>query len=335
MKKFIIVLGFGRSGTTWISDMISKMNGRLILFEPFHPSVTHLSQRIAYTPVDRGIEGYLIAQLLTDVLTKRHKKLWLLRNHVPTKLEEVSQSFVATLWNECDILGFKEIRANFMIEWFASWLDAKIVFVIRHPCAVVASIKNRTNFWEFGWPRTYHLFLKRTIFNPKYDKHPIAEFRPFVMALREDIQKYAVMWAITHAIALPELRQLRIPLFFYEDFYQDPFQSARKLSTYLGNPEINIHPAHIFTPSMTTLKTFHGISGMEDQISAKGPAIFWEGALTDLEVRKTLDIVNLFGIDLYDRTGLRDQQPLADDGFDLPIASYENTQNTIPVSQVI
>ena len=96
MKKFIIVLGFGRSGTTWISDMISKMNGRLILFEPFHPSVTHLSQRIAYTPVDRGIEGYLIAQLLTDVLTKRHKKLWLLRNHVPTKLEEVSQSFVAT-----------------------------------------------------------------------------------------------------------------------------------------------------------------------------------------------------------------------------------------------
>ncbi len=307
MDKLVIVLGFGRSGTTWISDMISKMYGKLILFEPFHPSVTELSQGIAYSTVDKGTRSVLIDQLLTRVMGKRHKKLWLLRNHLPARLEQISDTFVEKLWDECDILGFKEIRANFMIEWLATSFLAKIVFIIRHPCAVAASIKNRDNFWEFGWPGTYHLFLERTIFNEKYNHHPIAERRELIKGLDTDIEKYAAMWAITHAIVLPKLKQQRIPLFFYEKFYEDPFDSARTLAAYLGNADINIHPAHIFTPSMTTLKTFHGISGMETQITEKGPAMFWDGSLSEQEVKKILFIVGEFGIDLYDTVGCRPQ----------------------------
>lgn len=297
--KTIIVLGFGRSGTTWISDIISKISGNLILFEPFHPSVTEHSRMFSYSYIDGGEASSLLKNYLNDVLTKRHRKMWLMRNHVPVALDRISNTFLNRLWVECAVLGFKEIRANFMIEWFYKNIDCKIVFILRHPCAVIASIKNRSNFWEFGWPETYELFLRKTIYHNRYKNHKIRNHTTIIKNAQTDIAKYTVMYALTHAIALPQLEQLGIPIFFYEDFYADPFGSVRRLSEYLGNGSVNIHPSYIFTPAMTTLKTFHGIHAMEENIANKGASLFWENELSGKEVNQILEIVNTFGISIY------------------------------------
>jgi hypothetical protein len=299
----IIILGFGRSGTTWVSDIISKNLGYLILFEPFHPSVTVHSQDISYETILSDRAAIPLKSYLHDIVNKRHRKMWLLRNHVPGKLEDISEDLINMLWRECNIAGFKEIRANFMIDWFHHNFNSKIVFVVRHPCAVVASIKKRGNFWEFGWPETYELFLERTIYSEKYRNHKINKLAHTILEAKTSVEKYALMWAITHAIVLPQMEQLNLPVFYYEDFYTEPFHTTKKLLRYLNYLKINIHPSYLFTPSMTTLKTLHGLYIKEKIIAEKGSAYFWEKELTTKDVDSVMEIVRHFGIDIYDESG--------------------------------
>ncbi|MCF6158859.1 MAG: hypothetical protein E3K32_09875 [wastewater metagenome] len=304
MQSIIVILGFGRSGTTWLSDVISKKMGGLILFEPFHPSVTNCSSQFAYSHISQEKDSKLLEGFLNDVLNKRHKRKWLLRNHIPVSLDEVTDDFQDTVWQECNILGFKEPRASFLISWLQKNFNAKIVFIVRHPCAVIASIKKRVNFWEeFGWSQNYKMFLQKTIFSESFHNHEIINYIDVVENARTDIEKMSVMWSITHSVAIEELERLSIPIFHYEDFYYAPFLFFRNLFAYIGYSGSNLHPSYFFTPSMTTVKTLHGLYNYEGKFVEKGASLFWENILDDSEVDTIMKIVNSFGIYIYDKTG--------------------------------
>jgi len=295
----IALLGFGRSGTTWVSDIISKVTGTLILFEPLHPSVTELSEKFAYSEVTNTKDSKQLKEYFDAVLSKRHRKMWLLRNHVPVPLDKVSEAFLETIWDECRVTGFKAIRGNSMVDWFHNELGSKVVFVVRHPCAVVASIKRRSNFWEFGWPRTYELFLSKTVYNG----NRAARFKDIVESVDDDLGKCAVMWAVTHAIAIEKLDALGLPIFYYEDLYREPFRYVREMFEYIGDGRVDIHPSHMFTPSMTTMRTVHGLYDKEGDIADKGASAFWEKDLTERDVDMVMELVRSFGVDLYGRDG--------------------------------
>lgn len=295
----IIILGFGRSGTTWISDIVSKIFGGLILFEPLHPSVTDWSERFSYSTIIDRDNSILLKQYFERVLNKNLLKHWLLRNHLQTRIEESDPHFINLIWKECSVIGFKEIRMNFMIDWLINFHNAKIIFIVRHPLAVIASIKKRTNFWEFGWPSTFEMFIEKTIFNSCYRNHRIHKNKDIVKNARTDIQKIAIMWSITHAIAVPELTKHKLPVFYYEDFYRNPFLYVKAMFNYLGEEQINIHPSYLFTPSMTTLKTIHGLKNMSSKISSKDLSFFWDEVLSLDDIKSIMDIISCFGVHLY------------------------------------
>jgi hypothetical protein len=304
MKK-IFVLGFGRSGTTWISDVISKVSGQLILFEPFHPSVTEFSREFSYAAIS-NVNSKLIQSYLQDVMAKKYRKMWLMRNHIPVSLDKVSEGFLNEIWERCEVIGFKEIRANFMISWFYQNFDCKVVYVVRHPCAVISSIVRRTNFWEFGWPDTYNSFLKKSLLSRDGEAaNSFMNLLPSDIINTADsyIDKIAVMWSITQLLAYSQIRDLGLPMFFYEDFYAHPFEFVKDLLDYLELGSRNIHPAYIFTPSMTTLKTLHGLYEKEGDLERMGAAIFWDKVLGDAQVEQIINIVKGFGIHIYDKTG--------------------------------
>jgi hypothetical protein len=196
---------------------------------------------------------------------------------------------------------------------------------MRHPGATVSSIKGRSNFWEFGWPETYNMFLKRTIYNDHYKDHPITNCLDVVKRAETYAEQCAVMWAITHAIALPELNRLGLPVFFYEEFYDLPFESSRELMRYLGYGDVNIHPSYLFTPSMTTLMTIHGIKIMEEERAKQGIA-FFEEKLSKKELDDIMKIVTTFGITCYDLNGLIKPHDTIDClHYPVPLVSGTNT----------
>ncbi len=298
-KGPIVVLGFGRSGTTWISDIISKALGGLVLFEPLHPQACSFAADVCYDDLSGQASSRRVNAYLNTVLMKNYRQRWLLRNHLFTPLEEVSGEFIEAIWDECQVLGFKEIRANFMIPWLRTQLDARIVFVVRHPCAVIASIRKRANFWkEFGWDRHWQMFLERAIATTPADE-TVSAAQLAARSARSDLEKQAAMWAVTYAVAQAELDAAGAPFFYYEDFYERPFAASRALFSFLGHPDINMHPSHLFVPSMTTMRTVHGLTASESDFVRHGEAMFWDGVLAEGEVGEIMAVVAASGIKAY------------------------------------
>ncbi len=294
----IVVLGFGRSGTTWLSDIISKSLGGLILFEPLHPRTCSFAADVCYASLSDRESSQRAGAYLAAVLAKENRHPWLLRNHVFTPLDEVSSEFIEAIWSECRVLGFKEIRANFMIPWLRENLNARIVFLVRHPCAVIASIRRRPNFWnEFGWDAHWRMFVERPLATPA--DAAVGTAQRIARRARSDLQKQAAMWAVTYAFAQAELRSGAVPMFHYEDFYAQPFAAARNLFACLGYSDIHMHPSHLFVPSMTTMRTVHGLTATESDYVRRGEAMFWEDVLSEGDVREIMAVVADSGIDAY------------------------------------
>ena len=295
----IVVLSFGRSGSTWVSDIISKNMGGLLLSEPLHPETCPFPQEACYSD---GYEPGLSARLLDflhEVLAGAYRNRWLLRNHLFTPLEAVSQAYMDMVWDETRVLGFKEIRANFMIDWLIENLDARIVYLVRHPAAVIASLRRRKNFWnEFGFETHWRLFLEHVVQNPRNE----AVLRPYLQTIvtaRTQIERETVMWATAHKLASQALARHDLPMFHYEDFYERPFPTTRRLVAYLDGDPNAIHPSHIFVPSMTTIRTVHGLTASESDFATKGWAIFWEDILSPSELQTIMRLVDAFGIEDY------------------------------------
>jgi hypothetical protein len=116
---------------------------------------------------------------------------------------------------------------------------------------------------------------------------------------RSDLEKQAAMWAVTYAVAQAELGAAGVPLFYYEDFYERPFAASRALFSFLGHPDIKMHPSHLFVPSMTTMRTVHGLAVSESNYVRHGEAMFWDGVLAESEVREIMAVVAASGIEAY------------------------------------
>ncbi len=299
MNNPIVVLSFGRSGSTWVSDIISKNMGGLLLFEPLHPETCPFPQEACYSDGDDPGLNEKLQAFLTAVMKKEFRNRWLLRNHLFNPLEAVSQTFVDMVWEETQVLGFKEIRANFMIDWLIENLDARVVYLVRHPAAVIASLRRRKNFWnEFGFETHWRLFLDHVVNNPRHEDilHP---YHATIAGAATQIEREAVMWAVSHKLATQALARHGLPLFHYEDFYERAFPTTRRLVRYLGGDPDAIHPAHIFVPSMTTIRTVHGLTASESDFTCKGWAIFWDDILSPGELEIIMNLVAAFGIEDY------------------------------------
>lgn len=295
----IAILGFGRSGTTWLSDIVSKTLGGLILFEPLHPQVCDFAAEVCYAPSSLATPNQRLSDHWRRALGGQIRHRWLLRNHLLSPLDDVSASFVDMVWEQCQVIGFKEIRANFMIASLIEQLNARIVFVLRHPCAVLASIRRRRNFWnEFGWEQHWAMFRERILQRGPEVQERLRPHLPVIAGATTPLEQQAVMWGVSSVLAAAQLDRFGLPLFRYEDFYHQPFQTTRRLLAYLGFGSTPIHPAHLFVPSMTTLRTLHGFAQSENDIAERGMRVFWEG-LTEAEVQAVLGIARQFDLERW------------------------------------
>ncbi len=74
--------------------------------------------------------------------------------------------------------------------------------------------------------------------------------------------------------------------------------TTRSMLGYLGY-DANLHPAHIFVPSMTTIRTVHGLTSSESDYSSPGMAIFWQDILPEDDLRTISEIVKAFDMPDY------------------------------------
>ncbi len=275
----IIILGFGRSGTTWLSDIISKLLGGIILFEPFHPEVCKKAKELCYhNGGDVDLVNYA-HQEITKFLNKENRSRWLLRNHLSTSIEEVNEHFVKEIWDNCNVLGYKSIRQNLMIPYLYNNVSTRIIFLKRDILSVIASLMRRKRFWmEFGFDFHETKFFREVIKTEKYDYLDKNQLLSMYSNLKDDYLKMAFIWVVTHCIVEKDMKAINTPIFNYEDLYLRPYETTETIAKFIGEENCKIHPSYLFTPSMLTLRTFH----KDDDFSLNkksGLDIFWKDTI--------------------------------------------------------
>lgn len=289
IKEKIIILGFGRSGTTWISDIVSKMCGGLILFEPFHPEVFPQAREACY---HNGTNSKLVNDIVTQINKVEKKGIcnkWLLRNHLGNDLNDVNDHFVSEVWKHCEVLGYKSVRQNFLIPELYENVSSKIIFLKRDVLSVISSLIRRDRFWEeFGFDFHKEKFIKETLDIKRYPFLRVAELSTLFSSLHKDYLQMTFLWVLTHIIAERDLKKYNLPLFYYNDFYLEPYVMAKKLGKYLGLNAENVHPSYMFTPSMLTLRTFHKDASYN--AGQKDLSFFWNKTLTTDMKDRILDL---------------------------------------------
>jgi len=279
------VAGFGRSGTTWVSDIISKSLGGLVLFEPDHPTVF---QAAAETIYSAQLPKSELDSLISSISNKEIKNNWLLRNHLPDG--NMGNDYLCNeIWKRSEIIGLKCIRWNHDLTTLAEISDARLVYVIRHPLAVLASLLGRPRFFEeFGWDWHWHHFKQR---------NPLPEMDLVQYDDSTKVRKYAVMWTISNIKALLDLEILGIQPLAYEALYRHPYEESTRLLDRLGYANVRLHPSYLFYPSMSTLKTFHSDAQRWDIVN-DNLRVFWSDTFTNKErysiIRLIEDIVQHF-----------------------------------------
>lgn len=164
-----LLLGSGRSGTTWVLDCLSRANGLRPIFEPLHEKESSIGARYAYSTLESGDHHPELLQYFLDLTSGHIHSRWIdyrvpsdrlfpnarnltslqglrkWRRHWLHYRRNVSNLRALTSHGETLI---KCIRANLMANWLTADLGSRVVLVVRHPCAVVESQFRIGKVWD-------------------------------------------------------------------------------------------------------------------------------------------------------------------------------------------
>jgi Sulfotransferase family len=210
-RDSVFLAGSGRSGTTWLSEVVARGGGYRYVFEPFNPArvgaFAHFRSKQYLRPDDAREEFLEPARL---ALTGALKDPW---------TDRFNRAFVARR------RLIKDIRANLLLGWMrANFPGMPIVLLLRHPCAVV------TSRLALGWRDNLHETMEQEDLVQDFLLPMEAE----IQAARDDFERHLFLWCIDNYVPLRQFERGEIHLAFYENLLENPEDELQGLFRFLG-----------------------------------------------------------------------------------------------------
>ena len=231
-KPTVILAGMGRSGTTWVSDIINCDNQYRYIFEPFNSREVEMA-----TPF-------------------KHKLYLRPDNREPKYVEPATKIFLGDIRNKwTDMFNrkfivrqrlIKTIRMNLSLKWLSTLFpNTPIVFLLRHPCAVAHSKM------QLKWGVTIENFLQQ---EPLVEDF-IGPFREQFKNATDLFERHIIEWCVENYVPLKQFRTGQMHLTFYENLCTDPEHETERLFTFLGQHLSSRALKTINKPSLLSRKT--------------------------------------------------------------------------------
>jgi hypothetical protein len=276
-KKVVFIAGSGRSGTTWLAELINFREDYRVLFEPFHH--TYVPEWSGYTNRQylRGNETDAgLSRSMAAILTGNINNKWVDKRPVPPGVDK---------------LLIKDIRANLLLKWIkGNYPHIPVILLVRHPGAVIHS-KLKLD-WEVdleGIIRQENLeadFLHR--FMDYLENPDLSVF-----------QKHALMWCIENYVPLRQFTRDGIHIVFYEDLILKPEITLKAVFNFIDENYDDSLLNRLGIPSLMTRS--------HSAILAKNKDLLrnWEKGIGEDETRILRECLQVFGLDtLYNSDGL-------------------------------
>jgi hypothetical protein len=231
--KPILVTGSPRSGTTWVGRMLTASPQLYYIHEPFNPD-----HRPGY-----GICNVKFAHYQTYITEANEKKyLEPIRQMVEGKfnlsaaiLNSRSLSDIRKAWNQKKIIQdhsrkhmrplIKDPIALMSAGWLARRFNVRVVVMIRHPAAFVASMK-RLNFGfdPTRWALSQNLLLKDYL-SPLED-----ELKRLRESGADSIGQNALLWKTAYFVVMKYRQEYPDWIYIrHEDLSRDPLAGYQDL----------------------------------------------------------------------------------------------------------
>lgn len=265
--RSIFLAGSGRSGTTWLSEIINYRNEYRYIFEPFYPDKVGLCKnfrRKQYLRPEDTREKYLGPA--RTILSGSLRNTWadrFNRKHVARRRL------------------IKDIRANLLLGWMrANFPQMPQILLLRHPCAVTNSRL------ELGW---------RDILDDTMEQEDLVEdfLKPFeeeIRKARTPFERSVFLWCIENYVPLRQLESGSTHITFYERWCTQPENELGRLFTFLGKDfDAGIYLA-MERPSSLSRRESAVVLG-------ERPVDSWTRAVGKDQRERATEILALFGLD--------------------------------------
>jgi hypothetical protein len=280
----ISVFSSPRGGSTWVGELMCAMPDSFFVFEPLfltppYPEMKDVGFRWnPHIPEDTEwpeAEEYFRKLFNREVGSLRSLRIYF-HNHIP----DITQA---------KYFIYKECNSNMLLPWLVKRFDINPIYVVRHPCAVVAS-QLRYKFWD------------RLIDNPRAPlvdetsrfKHEDSRYTDLLKVIKYPEERIALEWAFNNSLILdhPDNNVKWITV-AYERMYNKPEVEINRIFGRLGLPV----PAEI-------MKKVKNVSNSALQSSvqriADGSQIgAWRDELGPKRVANILNILKEVGCDYY------------------------------------
>lgn len=226
-----VIAGYGRSGTTWVHDVLAQANSLRAVFEPLHPNAIPGAAEFAHAfrPADKPDEALKL--FLEQFFSGSYPSIWAdfrvrtgwFRPSVKRFTSATELNLLLARINQARRYYFryrkqrryperivKFVRGNMLLAWMKQNLDARIVFVIRHPAAVVLSQLKSPNSWD-----PYYQIEK---YREDAGLLEVLESRTRDLLLEplEKAEASTLCWCIENSIALQQAENNGITVVRYE-----------------------------------------------------------------------------------------------------------------------
>ena len=272
-RSSVFLAGSGRSGTTWLSEIINHRRGYRYVFEPFNPrevdSFGHFRTKQYLRPEDRR-EKFLEPARLALTGRLRHPRTDRFNGRIVARRRLI-----------------KDIRANLLLGWMrANFPGMPIILLLRHPCAVVASRL------ALGWKD----HLSETMEQRELVEDFLFPMEAEIRAAKGDFERHLFLWCIDNYVPLKQFRPQQLHLTFYENLLARPEAELQSLFASLGEDFDERVYRRLRRPSPLSRKNTPSpsLEGWRTRVSAN-------------QLERTIEILGLFGLDhLYGEGAMPD-----------------------------
>lgn len=269
-RDTVIISGSGRSGTTWVANILNYDNQYRYMFEPFNPfRVARIKKFGKLTYLKAGHKDKRTYELVGDVLSGKIKSLWINKYN-----------------RKCIVKKrlIKEIHINILLKWIKNYFpEIPIILLLRHPFAVAYS-KTRLSWWNVDYMMKKYLSQKELVEDFLEDKLELAN------NLKDDFSKFIFIWCLENIVPISQFKEGEIHLAFYENFCQEPEAEIKRMFDFLGKDMDGKVLRILRKPSAVS---------RNDSAIIKGRNLVndWKDKLTEEQIHNSMNILKAFGLD--------------------------------------
>jgi len=292
IEDTILIASVGRSGTTWLGNILSALDGYKMLNEPLRPerpgeyAAGHRHR--PYVDVDDE------APALHDTLVKAF------RGQIPQSYKWDFEAMggvgrlIEHLTNRNVVV--KTTRCLRILPWLHNHFDLRgTIVLIRHPCAVISSML-KSGGWGYDQLEERRISSFDQAVGSQAPESVVDEFRKEIEAAETNPEILAHMWALDYHLALEyhkRSRERHTHLVRYEELVARGEQTVQSMCSYLGAEPNTAMLARLNRPSRTA-------AGDISTKDASEQLRKWKDYLDDETTEDILSIVRKYGIKMYD-----------------------------------